>query len=184
MKAKTPQLFIGYGGDRMLSFPFDREQDAQAKKMVDDFRDCEIELTVKKYSEKRSLSANNFSWALTDQLAEVMLKGGVKLSKDEMHAEMIFRYGQLLKDADGNNVVLSTAQEVPVTDFYPYAKEFAESDMNGKVFKHYRIYRGSHTYTREEMSIFIDGIVAECEEQGIDTRTPEERARMLEAWDA
>ena len=86
MKAKTPQLFIGYGGERMLSFPFDREQDAQAKKMVDDFRDCEIELTVKKYSEKRSLSANNFSWALTDQLAEVMLKGCVELSKDEMHA--------------------------------------------------------------------------------------------------
>ncbi len=182
MKVSAPKFSISYGGERTISFRFSADQDAQAKNIVDTLQEKEIELTAKVYSEKRSLNANNFSWALTDKLSDHMVIRGVKLSKDEMHAEMIFRYGQLLKDSDGNNVVISTAQGVPVRDFYPYAKEFGEGDVNGKHFTHYRIYRGSHTYDSKEMATFIAGIVEECEEQGIDARTPEERARMLEAW--
>lgn len=56
--------------------------------------DKTFELKISEYKEKRSLKANNYSWALTDKLAEKMLVCGVKLSKPEMHSEMIYRYGQ------------------------------------------------------------------------------------------
>ena len=114
---------------------------------------------------------------LTDKLAEVMLVAGVPLSKDEMHAEMIFRYGQVETDRDGNQVWWSTKQNVNVAEFYPYAKNCAESELNGETFTHYRIYRGSHTYDTHEMRMFITGIVEECKQQGIPTETPEEIAR-------
>lgn len=55
--------------------------------------DKEYELTIKEHKEKRSNQANAYSWVLTDKLSEKMLVAGVKLSKEEMHAEMIFRYG-------------------------------------------------------------------------------------------
>lgn len=141
-------------------------------------------LLIDKKKRPRSLRANNYAWTLTDKLADVMLIGGLKISKEEMHAEMIFRYGQPLLDEDGTAVMLSTAAKVKLPEFYPYAKEIGEGEVGGKTFKHYKVYRGSHTYTSAEMSVFIKGIVEECKEQGIPTETPEEIARMLSLMEA
>lgn len=147
---------------------------------VNTLDDGEYDLVIKKHKDLRSLKANNFSWTLTDELAEKMLVAGVKISKDEMHAEMIFRYGQVMLDDNGEQVIISTAQEVDVSKVFPYAKPIGSGTVNGKEFTHYRIYRGSHTYDTKEMSVFIKGIVEECKEQGINTDTPEIRA-LLEA---
>ena len=140
--------------------------------------DKEYRLEIKKEPKIRSLVSNNYSWALTDQLSDVLVLAGVKLSKDEMHAEMIFRYGQVLLDNKGEQVIYSTCNGVALNEFFPYAKEIGESELNGKLFKHYRIYRGSHTYDSREMAIFISGIVEECKEQGIDVDTPDMKALL------
>lgn len=139
----------------------------------------EYEFLIKKISKIRSLNANNYSWTLTDKLSDKLVLAGVKLSKEECHAEMIFRYGQVLLDDNGEQVVYSTAQGVALPEFFPYAKEIGESELNGKLFKHYRIYRGSHTYDSKEFSIFLSGIIQECKEQEIPTETPEEISKML-----
>lgn len=140
--------------------------------------DKEYDLEVKQHRKKRSLNANNYSWKLTDELADKLVVAGVKLSKEECHAEMIYRYGQVMLDENGEQVIISVKQGVKITDFYPYAKEIGTGTANGKEFTHYRIYRGSHTYDTREMSIFISGIVEECKEQGIDTDTPEIKALL------
>ena len=145
---------------------------------VNTLDDALYELDIKKHRKKRSLNSNNYSWKLTDQLAEKMLVAGVKISKEEMHAEMIFRYGQVMYDENGEQVTYSTSQNVNMPEFFPYAKEIGESELNGKVFRHYRIYRGSHTYDSKEMSVFISGIVEECKEQGIDCDLPETKALL------
>lgn len=136
-------------------------------------------ITIEKKKKPRSLRSNNYSWLLTDKLSDAMVIRGVKLSKEEMHAEMIFRYGQPMIDDNGEVVIYSTSQGVKLPEFFPYAKEIGESELNGKMFTHYRIYRGSHEYTSQEMSVFISGIVEECKELGIQTETPEEIARMI-----
>ena len=135
--------------------------------------DKSYDLEIKQHRVKRSLNANNYSWKLTDELADRLIVAGVKLSKEECHAEMIYRYGQVMLDENEMPITISVKQGVKVTDFYPYAKEIGTGTANGKEFTHYRIYRGSHTYDTREMSIFISGIVEECKEQGIDTDTPE-----------
>lgn len=138
---------------------------------LDEGKDYDLE--IKQHRKKRSLNANNYSWKLTDELADKLIVAGVKLSKEEVHAEMIFRYGQLMLDENGQPYTISVLKGVKVTDFYPYAKEIGSGTVNGKEFTHYRIYRGSHTYDTKEMSVFISGIVEECKEQGIDTDTEE-----------
>lgn len=142
----------------------------------------EYELEIKKKREIRSINANNYSWTLTDKLAEKLVVAGVKLSKEECHAEMIFRYGQVLLDGNGERVVYSTSQEVNMPEFFPYAKQIGESELNGKTFKHYLIYRGSRSYNSKEFSIFLSGIIEECREQGIETMTPSEIALMMENY--
>lgn len=136
------------------------------------------DLTIKEHKEKRSNQANAYSWVLTDKLSEKMLVAGVKLSKEEMHAEMIFRYGQPDMNGDVVNII-TTWGEAKLSDFYPYAKAIEQGTFRGKDFTNWRIYRGSHTYDKHEMSLFIRGIVEECREQGIDTRTPDEIERMI-----
>lgn len=140
--------------------------------------DKEYEIIIREYKEKRSLRANAYSWVLTDKLAEKLLVAGVKISKEEMHAEMIYRYGQP-EISNGETVVYSVQDGVKVTDVYPYAKEIGQGKVNGKTFNHWRIYRGSHSYDRSEMALFIRGIVEECREQGIETKTPDEINRLI-----
>lgn len=143
--------------------------------------DKEFELIIREYKERRSLRANSYSWVLTDKLAEKMLVAGVKLSKEEMHAEMIFRYGQP-EIKDGQSVIISVLDGINAAEYLGrgvYAREVGQGEVNGKQFTHWRIYRGSHTYTRSEMSLFIKGIVAEAKDLGIETATPDEIARMI-----
>lgn len=140
--------------------------------------ESDYELVIKQHRQKRSLNANNYSWKLTDELADKLIVAGVKITKEECHAEMIYRYGQVMLDENGEQVIISVRQGVKITDFYPYAKEIGTGTVKGKDFTHYRIYRGSHTYDTKEMSIFISGIVEECKEQGIDTDTPELKALL------
>ena len=145
----------------------------------DELKDKEIDVEIVKHREKRSLRANNYSWQLTDKLSDVMVIRGIKLSKEEMHAEMIFRYGQVKLNEDGTQVVISADSKAIVTEFYAYAMKIGDGEVNGKTFNHHRIYRGSHEYTKDEMSIYIAGIVEECKEHGIQTETPEQIAKML-----
>lgn len=141
--------------------------------------DGEYALKIEKVKRKRSIDANNYSWMLTDKLSEKLLIAGVKISKDEMHSEMIFRYGQPMLDENEAPVIISVLKGIKVTDFYQYAKEIGSGTVNGKEFSHYKIYRPSHTYNSREFSIFLSGIIEECKEQGISTETPEEINRIL-----
>lgn len=142
----------------------------------------EYELSIKQIRKIRSLNANNYSWTLTDKLSEKLVVAGVKLSKEECHAEMIFRYGQVMLDENGERVVYSTKQGVKMNDFFPYAKPIGDSELNGETFTHYLIYRGSKTYDSKEFSVFLAGIIEECKEQGIETMTPQEISLMMENY--
>ena len=135
----------------------------------------EYTLTIKEDRKKRSKDANAYSWALTNKLAEKMLICGVRLSKEEMHAEMIHRYGQPELDDYGYPVLLKTDNIVNVAAFYPYAFPIGVLEDQTQ----WAVYRGSSSYDKAEMSLFIKGIVEECREQGIPTETPDEIARMI-----
>ena len=54
--------------------------------------------------------------------------------------------------------------------------------VEGKKFIHYRAIKGTSEYSTKEMSVFLDGIISECQEVGIETDTPEQIARYKEAW--
>lgn len=139
----------------------------------------QYDIIIKEHKERRSLKANAYSWVLTDKLAQVMTIAGATYSKDEMHAEMIFRYGQQETDGHGDPVFVYLPESVKMTDYYPYAKPIGSGRLGGKPTTQWQIFRGSHEYSKSEMSSFIDGIVSECHEQGIETKTPDEIARII-----
>ena len=135
---------------------------------------------IKQHREKRSLTANAYSWILTDKLANELTIRGAVYTKEDMHRELIFKYGHKYYDEYNKLITISIIESVKdVNNFAPYAKQIGKGEVNGVIFNHYAIYRGSSEYDSKEMAIFIEGIISDCKEVGIDTKTPDEIANML-----
>lgn len=90
--------------------------------------------------------------------------------------KMLKRYGQSSVVS-----VVETAADLFMRSV-KYYEEFGESELNGKMFKHIKVFMGSSEYDTKQMSILIDGIVSECKELKISTLTPAELEVMKGAW--
>lgn len=139
----------------------------------------EITFTVKKRVNPRSLNANNYAWSLIEQLAVMM-----KTDKDSVYEEMLRRYGtgESYIDEAGNEckVLFSLREGVPPSLVARHYAETGIGYVDGKKFIHYRAIKGTSEYSTKEMSVFLDGIISECREVGIETDTPEQIARYKE----
>lgn len=124
---------------------------------------------VKEYLEKRELKANAYYWKLVNQLANVL-----RISKEDLHFLLLQRYGQ--------SEIVSVIATVNVKPYFRYYVEAGESVLNGKIFKHYKVYKGSSEMNKKEMSILIDGLVSECREAEIETKPQREIESLLRSW--
>lgn len=140
------------------------------KQLVDDMNGLDkLSIEIKPYREKRSLNANNYAWKILTEIANVL-----RASKDEIYLKLLKRYGQ--------SDMFSVLADIPIDKYVKYYEEIGEGTVNGKLFKHYIVYKGSSEYDSREMSIFIDGVVSEAKELGIQTETPDEIARLKALW--
>ena len=170
LKGKLHVLNIDYcTGKAILSFDIDNKQSAM--RCWDELNKSEkLSIKVDKHREKRSLNANNYAWHLITEIANA-----VRLSKEEVYKSMLRDYGQ--------SSMISVKADIPIEQYIKYCDEAGQSTLNGTLFKHYKVYKGSSEFTTDEMAVFIDGIVHEAQQLGIDTRTPDELARLKSLWD-
>lgn len=155
---------------RRITLTLTVNEEAAAKNLYDDLNGEEkLSVKIDKYREKRSLNANAYAWKLLTEIANVC-----RTSKDEVYLEMLKRYGQ--------SEIISVLAHIPIGEYVKYCEEAGESKLNGKLFKHYKVYKGSSEFDSREMSIFLDGIVSDAEELGIQTMTPDEVARLKSLW--
>lgn len=128
-----------------------------------------LSIKIDKYREKRSLNANSYAWALLTEIGNVL-----RQSKEDVYFAMLKEYGQ--------SELISVKAHIPIGEYVKYCEEAGESTLNGKLFKHYKVYKGSSEFDKREMAIFIDGIVQEAKALDIDTRTPDEIAKLKSLW--
>lgn len=126
-------------------------------------------LEIKPYHPKRGLKANAYYWELINQLADIL-----RMSKEELHLFLLKQYGQ--------SQIVSVLADIDVTPYFKYYSEAGESVLNGKTFKHYKVYKGSSEMDSREMSVLINGLVDECKNQGIETKPREEIESLLRSW--
>lgn len=149
---------------------FEINEKSDFKQMVDDLKDKEkLSIEVKPYREKRSLNANAYAWKLIGEIADA-----VRASKEEVYLIMLKRYGQ--------SELISVLSNVPIGNYVKYYEEAGESKLNGKMFTHYRVYKGSSEFDKREMSIFIEGVCGEARHLGIQVETPNQLAEMKARW--
>ncbi len=136
-----------------------------------DLNGKEIRLTIKEWKEKRSLDANSYCWVLCTKLAEKL-----KTSKDEVYEECIQKYGY----TDDEPITITVKAEVDMSMIGGHWKYLKDSG-DGK-FKAYLRLKGSSEYNTKEMAHFLDMVIEDCKEQGIETMTENELLKLKETW--
>ncbi len=149
-------------------------------KAYNELQDKTVSITIKPYRKGRSVSANNYAWQLMGQIADKL-----DISNDEVYHMMLVQYGTPVLDDDGKIVMFSLRSDIELSgEFWIHSASVGASEVNGKMFTHYRVIKGSSEYDTKEMSRLIDGIVCEARQLDIETKTPGELAAMCERWGA
>lgn len=169
-------------GQAVLNLCVNEKQSAMA--LYDEMQGGKkLSIKIGKWREKRSNEANSYLWVLCTKLADKLSEDGIPHTKDEIYrsavqARGIYReQGELPLDFAKTS---RTAWEMLGTGWITEQVDF-EPDGNRVIV---RYYYGTSTYNTKQMSRVIDWLVAECQQQGIETKTPDELANMLSLWKA
>lgn len=127
--------------------------------------DLEKKYEVKEYREKRSLQANDYYWTLVTEIADVL-----RANKEDIHFKMLKQYGQ------ASSIMMLSS--IDIRGFVKYYEVESKRMVKGKEFTVYKVFKGSSEMNTKEMSNLIDGVVYEAKELDIETRTPEELAKL------
>lgn len=113
---------------------------------------------LSEHKEKRSLSQNSYSWVLINEIANK-----TNLSKEEVHLNMLKHYSQVSK--------IMLRADIDIKGFIPYYELEGYADIKGIKYAAYKIFKPSHEMNSYEMSVYLNGIINECENLGIPTLT-------------
>ena len=135
-----------------------------------------IKLSI--FRKSRSLDSNRYFHVLCDKLRQAL---GISMNACKNH--LISSYGQIWYLDDEEQAWLYKTNAPP--EFMQEQEHIHTSlfmvGTDGAYW--YKVYRGSHTYDTAEMAKLIEGTISECKNQGIETATPEEIARMQALWE-
>lgn len=176
MKVKTAKAkwFVDSTGAYLL-LPVQLEQ---AQRICDSMKVDKIYTAeIKEYREKRSINANAYFWVLLSKLSAKL-----NIPKTELYRELIREIGD-------NFYVLQvkTSEIQAVSESWQHNGLGWITEDLGPCDDEYSFvifYKGSSTYNTKQMSDLIELVVAECKEQGIETKTPDEIASMISLWES
>ena len=171
MKARLHDLSLARDGGYLLTIAT-RENIGP---LFDELHETDVDVTVKKHREKRSLDANAYFWVLVDRLAE----------KTQIPKTDIYR--RYIREIGGNHemvCVIDSAVEKLRNGWEHNGLGWQTDTMPSRVLgcTNVILYYGSSTYNTRQMSHLIDMAVQDCQEQNIETLSPEKLAGMMEEW--
>ena len=137
------------------------------------------DLSPHKDVKPRSLTANNYFYALCTKVAEKL-----RISLNEVHNQMLSRYGypEFIDDKVVYFILPDNIDVIKLEGVHLKATSKTQVLDNGDLNRVYIVMRGSHTYNTVEMARLIDGVISEAKDLGIETITVTEKDKMLEQW--
>lgn len=145
------------------------------RNLYDKLKDCDVEVKIEKYSPPKSRDANAYAWVLIHKIAEKTRREPVVI-----YREFIRNFSCKTKVT----CVLVEDVESEINDFISghlgRMVDVGESKVPGCVVLHKKY--GSSSFTREQMSGFIDIICDACRELEIETKSEEEINSLVGSW--
>lgn len=132
-----------------------------------------LRIVAKQYREKRSLTSNGYAWHLMQEIAE-----SIHSTKDEVYLDMIQRYSRAFTHMIVHPEVIPRLEEQ-----YRVVIDLGEVMVNGNKGHQVQVYFGSSMFDTKEMSVFLDGIISECRDLGIDVIPQSDIDKLNAEWD-
>lgn len=169
MEAKGQIKDIRHYGRWRITFDFEHIDIVSLNELVGK----DLRVKVELWKDKRSLNANAFAWVLMQKIAE-------KINSDKwsVYLDMLQRYSRSF-----THIIVKPQAVKAVMDMCRTAIDLGEILVDGEKGHQLQVYFGSSQFDTAEMSVFLNGIVSECKELGIDTLPPGDVERMVENWD-
>lgn len=171
MKAKIHDFVVKRDGTQLLTL----ELTEPIENLVDAMGASEVDFTMKKYRQKRSLSANAYAWVLIGKIAEK-----TNIPVDDVYREYIRNLGGNYETVCCRTDSADAFQRAWEQNGLGWITDSFPSKVKGCT--NIRCFYGSSTYDTDTMRRLIDHIVQDCGNIGIDTATPDEIANMMSLW--
>lgn len=161
----------------------DRGQNNAIDRLLEDINpidpEVDYDIVIKPIKRSRSLNANSYYWQLLRKVSEKK-----NIGMTECHNRNLAEVGAALTGADGK--VRWTLQRdddywLKLIELHLCPTDRIE-ERNGTIYRWYYILKPSHLMDRKEMSMLIDNLVQDAQTLGIETKTPDELARLKAAW--
>jgi len=162
MKGKISSITRSLDGKLILML----ETDAQPEDLQE-LTDKELSIILKKYTKRRSLDANALLWAVLGELAAAL-----HTDKWELYLLMLKRYGKY---------TYVTLKPEAVEDF---KQMYRECEIVGEADDRVCLicYIGSSTYSKDEFSRLLDGVISEAKEVGLKLKASTEIEELYTQW--
>lgn len=151
---------------------------------IESLREGDLRISLARWREKRSLTANAYYWVLVAKIADA-----IHQAQPVVHNLMLRQYGQL-EYVDGETVTMPIPDTEEAEQKVLRAEEYhlrptshIRTGKDGKQYRIYRMMRGSSDYDSKEMATLIDGTIQEAKDLGIETLPPEQIERMKEDYE-
>lgn len=171
MKGRIIDYSVGFNRRQRITLEIDGDFSEGYEKL----KASELEIRIAKWRDKRSNNANAYFHLLVNEIA--MLTGE---SDDDVKRRLVVEYGALARDINGGIVGFKLPTGADVDSIYPYTKWIKSVEEGGKEFDCYLVFKHSSDMDSKEMSRLIEGTIRDAQELGIDTDTPDARARWNE----
>ena len=140
---------------------------------IEHIQECEkLHIEAKPYRKKRSINANKLLWDCLGKIASVL-----RADKWDIYLLMLKRYGQYTYICVKPNMVEAIKRQ------WREVEVVGDIDINGKQAVQLLCYFGSSTYDSKEFSVFLDGVVSEMVEMGLQPPPSKDMQRALEQWE-
>ena len=140
---------------------------------LNDLATKDLAVTLKQYKPRRSLDSNAYCWVLISKMADIL-----KTSKEELYENLLQRYGVAYQDDEGY-ITVTLKDEVDVSKLGGHWKWIRS--RNG--FSSYLMLKGTSEYDSAEMSKFLDLVIEDAKELGVEIPPSEDMKRALELWE-
>lgn len=152
------------------------ELDSDFRHTFDELHQTDVDITVKKHRNKRSLDANAYAWVLIDKIAAKR-----DMSKAEVYRNAIRDIGGLSEVVCIQNRAVKTMKDVWTRDGIGWQVDEMPSKIAGCT--NLVLYKGSSVYDTKQMSALIDSLVQDAQSIGIETRSQEEIDSLLKEYE-
>ena len=173
MKARIVDLALSLNRKQRLTL----ELDADFRSDFDELKDSDVDVTIRKHRNRRSLDANAYAWVLIDKIAEKM-----HLSKEAVYRDHIRQLGGVSETVCVLDRAVERLTQAWSKNGLGWQSETFKSKLSGCT--NVTLYYGSSTYDTQQMSALIDALVQTCRALNIETKTNEEIESLKRSYES